>query len=78
VNYRVKFNAGKEKNFHINMLKKYNKREESKGMTVNELPEREKKIVGKEQPNNEVNQEEPVIGVVKDSEDKEKIRNNEN
>jgi len=71
VNYRVKFNAGEKKTFHINMLKKYNEKEKSKGMTVNELPEREKEIVGEEQPNDEVDQEEPVIGVVEDSEDEE-------
>jgi len=53
------------------MLKKYNEKEKSKGMTVNELPEREKEIVGEEQPNDEVDQEEPVIGVVEDSEDEE-------
>jgi len=28
VNYRVKFESGEEKTFHINMLKKYNERED--------------------------------------------------
>jgi len=31
VNYRVKFESGEEKTFHIKMLKKYNKREDSVG-----------------------------------------------
>jgi len=29
VNYRVRFESGEEKTFHINMLKKYNEREDS-------------------------------------------------
>jgi len=58
------------------MLKKHNKREESKAMTVNELPGREKEIVGKEQPNNEMDQEKPVTEVVEDSEDKEEKSEN--
>jgi len=31
VNYRVKFESGEEKTFYINMLKKYNERENSVG-----------------------------------------------
>ena len=31
VNYRVKFESGEEKTFYINMLKKYNERENSAG-----------------------------------------------
>jgi len=35
VNYRVRFESGEEKIFHINMLKKYNEREDSDEVAAN-------------------------------------------
>jgi len=64
VNYRVKFESGEEKAFHINMLKKYNEREDSVEAPAN-MP-----VVNSGQfTNNEADGEEDIMGVIVESEE---------
>ena len=53
MNYRVKFESGEEKTFHINMLKKYNERGDSVEASTNMAVENNRQFTNNEETNNE-------------------------
>ena len=69
VNYRVRFESGEEKTFHINMLKKYNEREDSDEAPANMLVVNSGQFTNNEETNNEAGGEEDVLGVIVESDD---------
>jgi len=68
VNYRVSFESGEEKTFHINMLKKYNEREDSAEAPANMPVVNSGQFTNNEETNNEAEDEEDVLGVIVDDE----------
>ena len=69
VNYRVKFESGEEKTFHINMLKRYNEREDPSRRPEGAAVERDGEISDIEESNIEVKGEETIMGVIIESDD---------
>jgi len=69
VNYRVRFESGEEKTFHINMLKKYNQREDSDEAPANMPVVNSGQFTNIEETNNEAEGEEDVLGVIVESDD---------
>jgi len=65
----VKFESGEEKTFHINMLKKYNEREDPVGASVNTAVVNSGQFINNEETNNEAEGEENVLGVIVESDD---------
>ena len=53
-----------KKTFHINMLKKYNEREESVLASTNMAVENNGQFINSEESNNEAEGEEDVLGVI--------------
>ena len=76
VNYRVRFELGEEKTFHINMLKKYNEREDSVEASANMPVVNSGQFTSNEQSNNEAEGEEDVLGVIVESDDECELTQN--
>ena len=69
VNCRVTFESADEKAFHINMLKKYNEREDSDEAPANMPVVNNGQFTNIEVTNNEAEGEEDVLGVIVESDD---------
>jgi len=65
----VRFESGEEKTFHINMLKKYNEREDSDEAPANMPVVNSGQFTHNEETNNEAEGEEDVLGVIVESDD---------
>jgi len=76
VNYRVTFESGEEKTFHINVLKNYNEREDSDEAPANMPVVNSEQFTNNEETNNDAEGEEDVLGVIVESDDEFKLTQN--
>ena len=76
VNYRVKFESGEEKTFHINMLKRYNEREDPSRQTARAADERDREISDIEESSIEEESKEAIMGVIVESDDESEETHN--